>query len=326
MSSFWSANLPKIGQMIAAIAIFLAVLGAIFFIAGRANGKKQKPIAITIFLGPALVLLTFGLVGPAIKTFLFSFKNSYSTKWVGFRNYQWIFTDPDMRIVLRNTILWLVITPLITTALGLILAIFLDRMRRESIAKSLIFMPMAISFVGASIVWQFVYNFADPSQPQTGLLSTIVRHLGFSPTNWILTQPLNTFLLMVIFIWVQAGFAMVILSAAIKAVPADIVEASALDGASGWKQFRSVTFPMVRSTFIVVLATMVVTTLKLFDIVRTMTGGNFGTSVLSNEMYSEVFVRFDTGRGSAMAIVLFVMVLPILIYNIYNLRRERSIA
>jgi alpha-glucoside transport system permease protein len=326
MNSFWSDNLPKLGQMFEALAIFTAVLGAIFFIAGRANGKKQKPIAITIFLGPALILLIFGLIGPAIRTLIFSFKDSASVKWVGLSNYQWIFTDPDMRVVLRNTIFWLVITPFVTTALGLILAIFLDRMRRESVAKSLLFMPMAISFVGASIIWQFVYQFADPRQPQTGLLSSIVRKLGFIPTNWTLTQPLNTFLLMVIFIWVQAGFAMVILSAAIKAVPADIVEASALDGASGWKQFKGVTFPMVRSTFIVVLATMVVTTLKLFDIVRTMTGGNFGTSVLSNEMYSEVFVRFDAGRGSAMAIVLFAFVLPILIYNIYNLRRERSIA
>ena len=131
---------------------------------------------------------------------------------------------------------------------------------------------------------------------------------------------------MVIFVWVETGFAMVILSAAIKGVPADIMEASALDGATGWKLFRNVTFPMVRSTFIVVLATMVVTSLKLFDIVRTVTGGNFSTSVISNEMYSEIFVRFDNGRGSAMAVVLFVLVLPILVYNIQNLRRERSIA
>ena len=326
MTSFWSDNLPKIGQMFAAVAIFLAVLAAIFFIAGRANGKKQRPIAIVVFLGPALVLLLFGLLGPAIRTFLLSFKGSASHTWVGFSNYHWLFTDPSMRIVLRNTIFWILFTPIITTGLGLFLAILLDRMRRESIAKSLIFMPMAVSFVGASIVWQFVYKYANPDQPQVGLLSTIAKHLGFEPSNWLLTQPLNTFLLMIVFVWSQTGFAMVILSAAIKAVPADIMEASALDGAHGWRLFRGVTFPMVRSTFIVVLATMVVSTLKLFDIVRASTGGNFGTSVLSNEMYSEVFIRYDAGRGSAMAIVLFLLVVPVLIYNIYNLRRERSIA
>jgi len=326
MSTFWHDNLPKLGQMFGAIAIFLAVLAVIFFIAGRANGKMQRPVAIVVFLGPALLLLLFGLLGPAVRTFLLSFKGSASHHWVGFSNYKWLFTDPSMRIVLKNTVFWILFTPIVTTGLGLLLAVLLDRMRRESVAKSLIFMPMAISFVGASIVWQFVYKYANPNQPQVGLMSSLARHLGFGPTNWLLTQPLNTFLLMIVFIWSQAGFAMVILSAAIKAVPADIMEASALDGAHGWKLFRGITFPMVRSTFIVVLATMVVATLKLFDIVRASTGGNFGTSVLANEMYSETFVRFDAGRGAAMAIILFVLVFPALIFNIYNLRRERSIA
>jgi alpha-glucoside transport system permease protein len=326
MSSFWSDNLPKLGQMFGAIAVFLAVLAGIFYIAGRANGKAQRPVAILVFLGPALLLLLFGLLGPAIRTFLLSFKGSASHSWVGFRNYQWLFTDETMRIVLRNTVFWILFTPIITTGLGLLLAILLDRMRRESVAKSLIFMPMAISFVGASIVWQFVYKYANPNQPQVGLMSSIARHLGFEPTNWLLTQPMNTFLLMIVFVWSQTGFAMVILSAAIKNVPADIMEASALDGATGWRLFRGVTFPMVRSTFIVVLATMVVATLKLFDIVRASTGGNFGTSVLANEMYSETFIRYDAGRGAAMAIVLFFLVMPVLSYNIYNLRRERTIA
>jgi alpha-glucoside transport system permease protein len=326
MSSFWSDNLPKLGQMFGAIAIFLAVLAVIFFIAGRANGKAQRPVAIVVFLGPALLLLLFGLLGPAIRTFLLSFKGSASHTWVGIANYKWLFTDESMRIVLRNTVFWILFTPIITTGLGLLLAVLLDRMRRESVAKSLIFMPMAISFVGASIVWQFVYKYANPNQPQVGLMSSIARHLGFEPTNWLLTQPMNTFLLMIVFVWSQTGFAMVILSAAIKNVPTDVMEASALDGATGWRLFKGVTFPMVRSTFIVVLATMVVATLKLFDIVRASTGGNFGTSVLANEMYSETFIRYDAGRGAAMAIVLFVLVMPVLFYNIYNLRRERTIA
>lgn len=326
MNSFLSTNLPKFGQVVIAVLGFFAVLLVIFFIAGKANGRKQRPIAILALLGPAMILLFAGLIVPAVQTIFFSFKDANSVKFVGFQNYTWLFSNPDMRKVFYNTLLWIVITPFATTALGLFLAIMLDRMKRESVAKSLLFMPMAISFVGASVIWKFVYDYAVPSKPQTGLLSAIVRSFGFQPSNWILTQPLNTFLLMIIFIWVQTGFAMVILSAAIKAVPADIVEASALDGAHGWRLFTWITFPMVRSTFIVVLATMLVTSLKLFDIVRTMTGGNFGTSVISNEMYSEVFVRFDTGRGSALAVILFVFVTPILIYNIRNLRRERTIA
>lgn len=326
MNSFLSTNLPKFEQVLVAIAAFFAILMVVFYLAGKANGRKQRPIAIVVLLGPALVLLSAGLIVPAVQTILFSFEDANSVKFIGFHNYTWLFENPDMRKVFFNTLLWIVITPFATTALGLFLAIMLDRMKRESVAKSLLFMPMAISFVGASVIWKFVYDYAVPSKPQTGLLSAIVRAFGFKPSNWILTQPLNTFLLMIIFIWVQTGFAMVILSAAIKAVPSEIVEASALDGAHGWKLFRGITFPMVRSTSIVVFATMLVTSLKLFDIVRTMTGGNFGTSVISNEMYAEVFVRFDQGRGSALAVILFVFVTPILVYNIRNLRRERSIA
>jgi alpha-glucoside transport system permease protein len=324
--SFFSQNFPKFASMFESIAIFAAVLLAIFWIANRVKGKAQRPLATVIFLGPALVLLTVGLIAPTIQTLVFSFKDPNSKGWVGFSNYTWIFTDPSMHTVLLNTLFWIAITPITTTLLGLVLAMFLDRLKRESIPKSLIFMPMAISFVGASIIWQFIYNYAAPNYPQTGLLSAIAKKLGFVPPDWMLQSPLNTFLLMIIFIWVETGFAMVILSAAIKAIPADIVEASALDGASGFQLFRGITFPMVRSTFIVVLATMVVTSLKLFDIVRTVTGGNFNTSVLSNEMYSEVFVRFDQGKGSAMAIVLFIFVIPILLFNIWNLRKERTIA
>ena len=177
--------------------------------------------------------------------------------------------------------------------------------------------------MGASIIWKFVYEYRD-NGTQIGLLNAIWTHLGGEPVNWMLNKPLNTFLLMVILIWTQMGFAMVILSAAIKAVPADVVEASALDGAYGFKLFRLITFPMVKTTVIVVLATQVVGALKLFDIVRTMTGGNFGTNVLANEMYSQVFVQFDQGKGSALAVVLFICVSPILIYNIRSIRRERA--
>lgn len=324
MSDFLSINIPKFTSALSTIAFFFIVLGVLFVIAGRANGKKARPIALVIFLGPALVLLLAGLIIPAIRTILFSFMNPDSNAWVGFDNYYWMTQDPNIKSIMVNTILWILVVPIFTAALGLLLAIMLDRIKHESIPKSLLFMPMAISFVGASIIFKFVYEYNEPDEVQIGLLSTIVKFLGGTPSDWMLSKPINTFLLMIIYVWTQMGFGMVILSAAIKAVPSDIVEASSLDGASGWRLFRNITFPMIKGTFIVVLATGVVGALKVFDIVRTMTGGNFSTNVLANEMYSQVFVQFDTGKGSALAIVLFLLVTPILIYNIRSLRKERA--
>ena len=324
MSEFLSTTIPKFTSVFTAIAFFFIVLGVLFAIAGRANGKKARPIALVIFLAPALVLLVVGLIIPAIRTFLFSFMNPDSNEWIGFENYYWMTQDPNIRTIMVNTILWILVVPIFTAALGLLLAIMLDRIKHESIPKSLLFMPMAISFVGASIIFKFVYEYNEPDDVQIGLLSAIVKFLGATPSDWMLSKPLNTFLLMIIYVWTQMGFGMVILSAAIKAVPVDIVEASALDGAHGWRLFRNITFPMIKGTFIVVLATGVVGALKVFDIVRTMTGGNFSTNVLANEMYSQVFVQFDTGKGSALAIVLFLLVTPILVYNIRSLRMERA--
>ena len=324
MSEFLSTTITKFTSVFTAIAFFFIVLGVLFAIAGRTNGKKARPIALVIFLAPALVLLVAGLIIPAIRTFLFSFMNPDSNEWIGFENYYWMTQDPNIRTIMVNTILWILVVPIFTAALGLLLAIMLDRIKHESIPKSLLFMPMAISFVGASIIFKFVYEYNEPDDVQIGLLSAIVKFLGATPSDWMLSKPLNTFLLMIIYVWTQMGFGMVILSAAIKAVPADIVEASALDGAHGWRLFRNITFPMIKGTFIVVLATGVVGALKVFDIVRTMTGGNFSTNVLANEMYSQVFVQFDTGKGSALAIVLFLLVTPILVYNIRSLRMERA--
>jgi alpha-glucoside transport system permease protein len=324
MSEFISVNIPKFTSAFSAIGLFFLVLAVLFAIAGRANGKKARPIALIIFLAPALVLLFAGLIIPGIRTILFSFMNPDSNGWVGFENYKWMIEDPNVKTIMVNTILWILVVPLFTAALGLLLAIMLDRIKHESIPKSLLFMPMAISFVGASIIFKFVYEYRDPGEVQIGLLSTVVDFLGGTPKDWMLSKPLNTFLLMIIYVWTQMGFGMVILSAAIKGVPADIVEASALDGAHGWRLLRNITFPMIKGTFIVVLATGVVGALKVFDIVRTMTGGNFGTNVLANEMYSRVFVQFDQGKGSALAVILFLLVTPILIYNIRSLRMERS--
>jgi alpha-glucoside transport system permease protein len=284
---------------LSALAVFAGVLLIVFFIAGRAKGRFQSFLAGLIFLGPAVLLLITGLVVPAILTTLGSFQNANGNKWVGFANYSWVFSTSDNRQMLFNTVLWVIIVPVLSTLLGLTLALLLDRMKRESLPKSLIFMPMAISFVGAGIIWGLVYEYRDPAEDQVGLLSAVVMKLGWSnPPNWLLWQPWNNFLLMVIMIWIQVGFAMVVLSAAIKAIPTDVVEAAMLDGATGGRLFRLVTVPMIRGTLIVVFTTIMIGTLKVFDIVRVMTNGNFGTQVVANEMYAQSFVQFDKGEAA----------------------------
>ncbi|WP_329568068.1 carbohydrate ABC transporter permease [Kitasatospora sp. NBC_01266] len=323
--SAWNDAAIKLGNSFGAIAGFLGILLVVFFVAGRATGRLGRPLAIAVFLGPAVLLLLVGLVAPLVRTVYLSFRNDDSSRFLGFKNYGWALTTDSIHQVLLNTALWLVVAPVVATGLGLVLALLVDRMRWQSLYKSLIFMPMAISLVGASIIWKFVYDTRDSAQAQIGLLSQVAIWLGWrNPPNWILSHPLNNFLLMVVMVWVQTGFAMVVLSAAIKAIPDEVTEAARLDGASGLRLFWYVTVPMIRTTLVVVLTTVMIVTLKAFDIVRTMTGGNFGTQVLANEMYSQSFVQFNVGRGSALAVILFIAVLPLVGYNIVQLRKERA--
>ncbi|WP_329498488.1 sugar ABC transporter permease [Kitasatospora herbaricolor] len=322
----WTDASVKLGNMVGAVAGFLGILLVIFFVAGRASGRIARPLAVVLFLGPAVLLLIVGLVAPLVRTVYLSFYNDDGTKFLGGKNYGWALTTESVQHVLLNTLLWLAVAPLAATGLGLLLALLIDRVRGQAVYKSLIFMPMAISLVGASIIFKFVYDARDVSQSQIGLMSQLAISLGWHhPPNWMLSQPLNTFLLMVVMVWVQTGFAMVVLSAAINAIPDEVTEAARLDGADGVKLFWFVTVPMIRTTLVVVLTTVMITTLKAFDIVRTMTGGNFGTQVLANEMYSQSFVQFNTGRGSALAVILFLGVLPLVAYNILQLRKERAV-
>ncbi|MFF2079590.1 carbohydrate ABC transporter permease [Kitasatospora sp. NPDC058162] len=322
----WGDAAIKFGNSFGAIAGFLGILLVVFLVAGRARGRLARPLAVLVFLGPAVLLLAVGLVAPLIRTVYLSLHDSEGKAFVGGENFGWAFTTDSVRKVLFNTLLWLVVAPLVATGLGLLLALLVDRMRGQSVYKSLIFMPMAISLVGASIIFKFVYEARGKDQPQIGLLSQLAHAVGWSdPPNWLLSQPLNTFLLMAVMVWVQTGFAMVVLSAAIKAIPDEVLEAARLDGATGVRLFWHVTVPMIRTTVMVVLTTVMIITLKAFDIVRTMTGGNFGTQVLANEMYSQSFAQFDDGRGGALAVLLFLAVLPLVAYNIVQLRREREV-
>jgi len=304
---------------------FLGVVAVGYLLASRTTAKVQSWLKYVVFLGPAALLLLVGLVYPALRTIWLSFLDARGEEFVGLTNYVFIFTRPELLLVLRNTLLWVVIVPVLSTVVGLLIAYLTDRMRGAAIVKSLIFMPMAISFVGASIIWKFVYNFEpNANRAEIGILSAIVKAVGGEPPNWLLEAPLNTFLLMIVMIWIQSGFAMVILSAAMKAVPDEIVEASMLDGANQVKRFLQITVPMIRNSIVVVLSTITIATLKVFDIVRTMTGGNFETSVVANEMYTQAFRSGNVGTGSGLAVVLFLMVIPLIVYNIRQLRLERT--
>ncbi len=321
----WDVIFPNLILLIVSLAAFAAIVYLVFLLASRVNVKVQEWLKYAVFLAPAVLLLLIGLVYPTIRTLTMSFMNADSTEFVGFDNYVWSFTIPEILVVLRNTAIWVLLVPILSTGLGLAIAYMTDRMKRPGIVKSLIFLPMAISFVGAGVIWKFVYNFQpNLNKPDIGLFSAVSKALGFTPPNWLLEAPLNTLLLILVMIWIQTGFCMVVISAAMKNVPDEVVEAAMLDGAGNWKRFLRVTIPMIRSTIVVVLTTTAIGTLKVFDIVRTMTGGNFETNVIANEMYSQSFRQMNYGQGSALAVILLLCVLPIIAYNIRQLRRERT--
>jgi alpha-glucoside transport system permease protein len=316
----------KFVTMFEAIGLFVVVVGVLLAIASRFSGRRGDRVVAAVFLLPTVALISIGLLYPGIKTIYQSFYNAAGDAYVGLDNYSTIFGDPDQRTVLRNTVLWVLITPFVATAIGLLYAILVDKARIEALAKALIFLPMAISFVGASIIWKFVYDFR-PDQPginQTGLLNEIIMKLGGSPHQFLINSPWNTIFLILVMIWIQAGFAMTVLSASIKAIPEDIVEAARLDGVRAWGMFRYVTVPSIRPALIVVLTTIGIGTLKVFDIVRTMTGGNFDTSVVANEFYSQSFRSANQGLGAALAVLLFVLVVPIVAYNVRQLRSSEG--
>ena len=305
------------------VAAFAVVVGVILLIADFAPKRGREKVQIGLFIGPAMLLLIAGLIVPAIRTTILSFKDSFGQKWVGLDNYVWLFSNEDIRAVLRNTAIWVILAPFAATAIGLLYAILIDRSRFESAYKALVFMPMAISMVGASIIWRFVYDYRETQGGQIGLLNRILTGIGVQPHAFVTDPPWNTFYLIVILIWIQAGFAMVVTSAAIKNIPMDMIEAARIDGVNPFQMFFRITLPSIRASVLVVYITILITTLKVFDIVKTMTADKFDGSVIANEMYNQVFVENQDGHGFALAVFLFVLVLPVVVYQVRTLRRER---
>ena len=316
----------KLILMVLAIAIFVAVMGLILWLVDRPK-KARTWLVAGAFVGPAVLALIFGLVYPALLTINASFKNRSGTEYVALENYATAFTEPQFQAVLHNTALWVLLVPLLSTLIGLVYAVVVDRTRFEKLAKTLVFMPMAISMVGAGIIWGLVYDPRPGSAGDPrGLMNAFIALFGIEPIDTRLaTPPINTLFLIVVMIWIQTGFAMTVLSAAIKAIPDDIIEAAKLDGLTGFGMFRFITVPSIRPALVVVLTTIAMGTLKVFDIVRTMTGGQFQTSVVANEFYDQSFRLNNQGLGAALAVLLFVIVIPIIIYNIRQMRLSEAI-
>jgi alpha-glucoside transport system permease protein len=313
--------LEKFTQMFLAIAGFAVFFVVLFFVISKLRGRAQDPVTAVVFVLPALMMIAFGLVYPAVLTIIQSLQNTDSTRFVGLANYQTLFAQPEYQRVLLNTLVWVLLVPLVATGIGLVYAVLVDRTRTEALSKALVFIPMAISMVGASIIWRFVYEYRPTGVNQIGLANQLLKWLGLDTYQFLLTEPLNTMFLIVVMIWIQAGFAMTVLSASIKAIPDDIIEAAKLDGVSGMQMFRLITLPSIRPGMIVVLTTIAIGTLKVFDVVRTMTGGRFKTSVVANEFYTQAFRYDNAGLGAALAVLLFIMVVPIIVYNIRQLRK-----
>ncbi|MEN8113641.1 MAG: sugar ABC transporter permease [Actinomycetota bacterium] len=288
------------------------------------TGRAVRPFA---FVGPAMAILTFYLVYPAVNTTIISFQDKRSETFVGLDNYIRIFTESTYQIAIRNSLGWVILVPLAAVGIGLVFATLVDKLssRTEAITKSLIFLPMAISFVGAAVVFTFVYGFRPEGfGNQIGVLNAIWTNLGGDPVNWLALKPWNNLFLMVILVWLQTGFSMVILSSAIKGVPEVLLEAARIDGASEWQAFWKVTFPSISSTVVVVWTTVLITTWKVFDIVFVMTGGRDGTQVVAQQMVTEFFTYFDYGMGAALAVLLFIAVIPILVINVQRFRAQEA--
>ena len=286
------------------------------------NIRKANTVRPWLFLGPAILFLSLYLVYPVIGSFWASLHNADGSQFVGADNYVWLVGDAKFRESMVNNLFWLLIVPALSTLFGLLAAQLTDRIRWGNIGKSLIFMPMAISFVGAGVIWKFIYEYREAGETQIGLLNYIVTSLGGEPQVWLSLEPWNNFFLMVVLIWIQTGFAMVILSAALRGIPEETIEAAILDGASPMQVFFKIKVPQIMGTIAVVWTTITITVLKVFDIVFVMTNGQYGTQVLANYMYDWSFRANDAGRGSAIVIVLMLLVTPIMVWNIMNMRKE----
>lgn len=324
-----SETAPK--GIIAVIALIVGVGGiwALFLsvnkLVERFPVRSRNLLLPYVFIGPAFLVLLVYIIYPTVRTAYVSFfdytRGSGAPVNFGFQNYLAVLQDPKFFTAVRNNLMWLIFVPLLSVSFGLIIAVLVDRIKWEKYAKSLIFLPMAISFVGASVIWRFIYYRATWGA-QIGLLNALVVRLGGEPVGWLRLEPWNNFFLIIIMVWLQTGFAMVILSSAVKNVPSSLLEAARIDGAGEFRIFFQVIIPYISGPILTVTTTIVILVLKVFDIVFVMTSGQFNTDVLANMMYSQMFRAGQYGRGAALAVILFIAVIPIMVRNIRAMNRN----
>ena len=331
-------NAPRALTAILALVIGVGGIWALFYLLNEITQGFSERVGSKIlpymFITPALLFLGLYLFYPIVRTIIISFYDRTSENFVGFANYAFIFTDPSMLIVMRNTLLWLVIAPAFSVIFGLLVAVMTDHLQPfwEKFVKSLIFLPMAISFVGASVIWRFVFYFRPEGLAQIGILNAIVTWLGAAPKAWLTQLPwqgtavpwVNNLFLIAIMVWLQTGFAMVILSSAVKGVPPQLLEAGRVDGAGEMRIFFRIIIPYISGTLLTVTTTILILVLKIFDVVFVMTSGQYDTNVVASRMYFEAFKFRNYGRGTALAVLLFIAVLPFIYRNIRHLRQSEK--
>jgi len=313
--------------IVAAIALIVGVAGiwALFLttnaVIDHLGTRWSQRLRPWIFIGPAVSLLAVFLLYPMVRTIWISLTDRPDGSGL-LENFRIAFTDPALLAAMRNNVIWIVLGTSGSVIIGLVFASLVDRVRREALAKTFVFLPLAISMVGAAVIWRFVYLWRPPGQPQIGLLNEIITSFGFEPYPFLQTPPVNTLALIVIMVWLQTGFAMVVLSAAIKGVSTDMIEAARLDGAGELQIFRRIVIPSIRGSIITVATTILIAILKVFDIVFVTTGGRFDTDVVANRMFQEMIRFRNFGRASVLAVILLLAVVPIMWINIRNLRRQ----
>ncbi|MBM2812626.1 MAG: ABC-type transporter, integral rane subunit [Chloroflexi bacterium] len=319
-----------IQAMVVVIGVPLATVGYVVVserLLSLLSDHVQLHIRPWVWLAPTLAFLAVFLVYPSINTVYLSFLDATSTSWLGLANYRALFLDPTVLNALRNNLIWLLVFTSATVAIGLLVAVLADRVPYEGVAKTAIFLPMAVSFVAAGVIWKLVYDYRPPPLPQTGSLNAFLTAVlpGFEPQAWFVNNaPFNNLALIAAAVWVWTGFCTVILSAGLKSVPAELIEAARVDGATEWQVFRMIIVPMLGSTIAVVTTTMIIFALKAFDIVYVTTNGNFDTEVLANRMYKEMFNVHDFGRASALAVLLLLAIVPVMILNVRRFRQQEE--
>lgn len=277
------------------------------------------------YILPALFFLFFFLLYPTIHTFYLSLLNQDSSSFVGLTNYLYLFTHRETFLVFRNSLLWLTLFTVTVVGMGLFLAVLSDRLPYEPVIKSIIFVPMAVSFTAAAVIWRFVYLYRPEGFLQIGLVNALLAYVGGSPIAWLVDLKVNNFALIAAGIWMWTGFGMVVISAGLKGIPNEVLEAARVDGAKEWQLFWHIILPMLVPVLIVVVLTLMINALKVFDLVYVMTFGNHDTDVIANRMFKEMFTFGNFGRASAIAVILFLSIVPVIILNIRRFRREEGV-